>query len=145
MNIFVAIAGAIIGGLIAIVYVLFVPNALPGSPRTACGGSPHCIDVSVITVGGKPQIALIADEPVHDQGVAIFWKIATPGYRFPANGIEFNKPANPAPAGEFNCAPAGGTAFRCIDRYQNKGTFGYTVTLDGDPRVPPLDPFIINN
>jgi hypothetical protein len=147
-NLFVAIAGVIIGGVIALAYVLFVPNALlglPGSQRTVCGGDPHCLEVSVIPVGGQLQIAPIADHIEQDQGVVIFWKIATPGYRFPANGIAFNKPGNPAPHAEFNCGPVSNTTFRCTDRNQSKGTFGYTVTLDGVPPVPPLDPYIINN
>jgi hypothetical protein len=142
-NVFVAVVGLIIGGLIVLLYNMFV--ALPARPLSPCGGSPHCLDVSVISVGGQPQIVPIADEPVHDQGVMIFWKIATPGYSFPINGIAFNKPAFPTPSGELTCAPVNSTTFRCKDSYHTMGKFGYIVTLEGSPAAPPLDPFIINN
>ena len=136
-----ALVGLIIGGLIILAYQRFNPPAGPPSP---CGGSPHCHDVYVVTVNGQPQILPIPDDTVHDQGVVIFWKIATPGYTFPSNGIAFNKPAFPTPAGEFECSLVTSTTFRCIDHYHNQGKFGYTVTLGGSPAVQALDPFIIN-
>jgi hypothetical protein len=146
-NVLVAIAGVIVGGLIVLVYYVLVPFRVPAP--SPCGGSPHCIDVSVIMVGGQPQIPTIADENVHNQGVPIFWKIATPGYSFQNNGIVFSKPGYPPPPpGEFTCGPIGNspfTTFKCIDQYHAKGKWAYTVTLDGSPVVPPLDPFIIND
>ena len=134
-----------VGALVVLAYFKFVaPPA--GSSNPCPGGERHCIPVYVITVGGKPKIADIPDHEVRDQGAAIFWKIGTPGYTFPVNGIAFDKPSNPpSTPTEFNCNVQGNDTFKCIDKKNNLGTFGYTVKLQGSPAVPPLDPYIINN
>jgi hypothetical protein len=144
-NVLVAVGGAIVGALIVFFYIKFIPPIPIPTPGPCAGSNPHCLVVSVITVNGQPQIAQIPDHPVHDQGAAIFWEIGSQGYSFPETGIAFNKQSAPTPTGEFACAPVNTRTFKCIDAYHTKGTFGYTITLEGSPQAPPLDPFIVNN
>jgi hypothetical protein len=141
----VGLASALIGALIVFGYFMFVVR--PSGPSRPCPGSDrHCIEVSVVTVNGQPRIHDIPDHIVTDQGATISWMIATPGYTFPDDGIAFDKPGNPPTTStEFvNLHRQGNGTFRCNDRKNNLGTFGYTVRLDGSPPVAPLDPFIVN-
>jgi hypothetical protein len=144
-TVFAAVLSAIAGALIVFGYFTFVAPP-PGPPRPCPGGDRHCLEVSVIVVDGRPQIAPIPDLEVRDQGATISWMIATPGYTFPDAGIAFDKPSNPpSTSTEFvNCHRQGNGTFRCTDRKNTLGKFGYTVKLEGSPAVAPLDPFIIN-
>ena len=152
-NVFVTVS-LIVGIVIGLVLrpILFPPSPLPPPVAGLCANpSDRCIEVLVVTVAGQPQIAPVGTVSLPGQG-AIFWTIGTPGYTFPANGIDFANPGgNPstkpvAPSGEFSCGPMPGNAvFKCIDRHGSMGTFGYKVTLSGSPAVQPLDPWIINN
>jgi hypothetical protein len=160
-NVFVAVGGLIVGIVIALVLVplLFPPPPIAKGPCSGGNPNDHCIDVMVIMVGGQPQIALIADEQMKARG-EIFWTIKnSPGYSWPANGIDFANPGGTpatkpvAPAGEFtNCGPMpGNTTFKCHNGHGTIGSFGYKVTLatltttPPTPPVPSLDPWIINN
>jgi hypothetical protein len=100
-----AVLSAIVGALIVFGYFKFVA-APPGPPHPCPGGDRHCIEVSVIVVDEKPQIAPIPDLEVRDQGATISWMIATPGYTFPDQGIAFDKPSNP-PSTPTDFEPSG--------------------------------------
>ena len=140
----VGIGAAIAGAVAVLVYMAAV--APPPPPPGPCPGSnPHCLVVSVITVGGVAQIPPIQDHYSQGPNVSITWEIGTVGYTFAANGIEFNSKADPLPPGEFACSLMSSTKFKCIDRGHTPGKFAYKVTLAGSPAVPPLDPFVINN
>jgi hypothetical protein len=145
-SIVVALGSAIVGALTAFGFFRFIVRPAAGPPGPCPGGDRHCIEVSVITVNGQSQIAPIPDHDVHDPGATISWMIATPGYTFPNNGIAFDKTGNPpSTSTEFiNLHRVGNGTFRCTDRKNALGTFGYTVRLDGFPAVAPLDPFIVN-
>lgn len=159
-NLWIAVGGALVGALIVFLYNIGIAPTPPTLASGRCGGNPHCITVSIISVNGKPQIGTVADEKVkaNENAVPIFWEIQNLtgnglSYTFPANGIDFypattTKTATPAPAGEFNCTPQSSTRFKCDNRNKNMGSWPYTVTVQGpDPAStpPPLDPFIINN
>jgi hypothetical protein len=152
-NVVVAIVSAIVGASIVLIYralLPFPPPPPPPPPGPCTAANEHCIEIKVISVHGKPQIASIADEPVHAAGAVIFWTIKNTGsqnYSFADdNAIDFRKQDAPTPPNEFTpCGKMNGTTFKCIDKYNNKGTFGYWVKLDGSPPVDSLDPFIINN
>jgi hypothetical protein len=160
-NAFAVVGSLIVGIVVGLVFrtVLFPPPPPPPPPPAGlCGpANPNdlCIDVTVITVGGQPQIASIADGKMKAQGV-IFWTVVTPGYSFPVGGIDFANPGGTpstkpvAPAGEFHgCMPMppSNTSFKCNDKHGNLGPFGYKVTLTNTPPTPPvpsLDPWIVN-
>jgi hypothetical protein len=144
-NVLVGIGGLIVGALIVILAVppkLFVSQALP-----ACFGQRNCIEVSVIKVGDSLKIQDIGNFELRKGETEITWRIATPGYTFPANAITFvDKPDFPLPAqNEFKCESGGGKTYKCEGRHVKPGTYGYKISLDGTPAVPPLDPFIIND
>jgi hypothetical protein len=113
------------------------------------GGGAAEIDIESVTATDK------------DHG-AIWWKLETAGYSFPANGIAAGSgsPALPAgckalTAGQFNEAfhtcqpmPPGNTKFKCVRKgnYVPDKCYKYVVTVaaSGVPAAPPLDPWIKN-
>ena len=157
----VGIVGLLVGAVIgAFVFTTFQQPVTPPPPpqKGPCSSDPndHCIDVNVVMVNGKPQISTIADEYVKKQG-AIFWSIKTPGYSFPANGIDFvdnvattKGQQYVAPAGEFNCQPMPNpVTFKCVDTHQHYNppvTYGYQINVDNPAgtHAASLDPFVIN-
>lgn len=98
---------------------------------------------TTVTVDG--EYIVVDQEPivVRGQNVTIGWRIATPGYEFPPDGVVFQEPR-----GQFiNCAPKG-NLFQCLDRNTVKGRFKYTIKVrpTGTARTPyPLDPTVMND
>lgn len=91
------------------------------------------------------QYLWIDQEPIIVRGkdVTIVWRIATPGYEFPPDGIVFQTGRD-----QFtNCAPKG-EIFQCLDRNTQRGRFKYTIKVrpTGKERTPePLDPTVMND
>jgi hypothetical protein len=153
-NILVGIAGLIVIALILIFFFHGRPSGV--KVLAGCGGGPYCVEVSVDPGGGKPFIKPIDTKEVKGNGVDLTWKVVTPGYTFAANGIEFvGKTIGgtyfpPPPAGEFTCPKPDvkNDTYKCHDKHEKLGPFGYKVTLDSTPPalpVAPLDPFILND
>jgi hypothetical protein len=140
-SVFAMTAGALVLSLIGLVY--FVALA----PK--CGGSDHCIKVTVSTIGGPLKIAVNSPElHVHGQDQVIFWDLENStgqSYKFPDNGIAFN--AGDGGTAQFTCERQSKAKFKCKDS-GTVGHYKYIVTLDvggvGDPPVSPLDPWIYN-
>lgn len=90
------------------------------------------------------QLLWIDQEPiiVRDKDVTIVWRITTPGYEFPKDGIVFQDP------GQFVKCVARGTIFQCVDTNSKQGRFKYTIKVErsGAKDHPlPLDPFVVND
>ena len=98
-----------------------------------------------ITVDVEPRVA-VGNSP------NIVWTIVDKtgvGYKFPANGIQFNNKADPVPPGEFDpmLVQAAGSRFMAKDHHRAKGKFNYQVTVvkpDGSPGCT-LDPVVYND
>lgn len=98
------------------------------------------IDVRVV----DGQIVVPEEEAVttRDQG-GLVWRLVTPGYRFPADGIVIDS------QGKHRCQViANGQRFRCAKlRHDSGERYKYMVnveTLRGE-RLPELDPWIVND
>jgi len=155
-NVVFGILGILLGAAGAYALLDIIRPFPPAPPTPNCpgglGASDRCIEVAVITVGGQPQIAPIADVTMSAQG-AIWWVIKTSGYTFPANGIDFANPGTKlaAPAGTFSgCTPMppNDQRYKCVNSHPQASPttpYGYKVTLSVSPAVTPLDPFIVNN
>jgi len=150
---FVAIAGIVVGLLIAFLYPIFFPPPPPPPPALLCPAGVICVDVNVIQVGDQSVIQPIGNIVVNGKK-DIIWNVQTSGYTFPAlaaptgpaTGIDFTNTGTkpPAPPGEVTCHQNSPTQIRCHDDHGHLGMWGYTVTLSGTPSVMALDPFIVN-
>ena len=146
-NVFIAIAAAIVGALIVVFYNILVPPLVPPTkPLQACS-KPKC-DVSITVYNNDCSIStniLAAPDraPIArgNQNPNIEWTIATDGFTFPANGIDFGGDS------QFtNGNRQGPTKFRWMDKNSDDQYHKYTVNLlrpDGTA-CPPLDPGVIN-
>jgi hypothetical protein len=68
------------------------------------------------------------------------WQLATSGYTFTDNGIDF------VDMEEFKCrSEDGGRRFVCNNKHSKPGVHKYWVKVKGFPFVFPRDPWIYNN
>ncbi|MEQ1515552.1 MAG: hypothetical protein ABL931_03580 [Usitatibacteraceae bacterium] len=110
-----------------------VPKADPSNPR-----------VSVL--GGK-QIVVDQEPLFFAKGVVnvrINWQLpADSKNTFPKDGITFDRGAVEE---LVDCRPEkNGLVFSCLNRHTKPGKYKYTIKLDGEPKVAPLDPVLVND
>jgi len=117
---------------------------------TACACNPPIItnttgaNASVSVANGK---IVVVPDPLSfgpgTQNVLITWQLpSSSGYTFPNDGIVISNPGDEI----VNCHRVqNGLGFLCTNRHSKKGTYKYTIKVEGSPAVPPLDPVIVNN
>ena len=99
------------------------------------------IDVQVV----NGQIVVAEDEAYTTNGQGgIVWRLVTPGYRFPDNGIVINS------QGKHRCAASpNGQRYRCAKLRHDPGErYKYMVNLvnaNNGNSLQPLDPWIVND
>jgi hypothetical protein len=108
----------------------------------------HFISVTVGPgAGGALEIKVDNKEmDIHGPDQVIFWTMDNAmgqSYTFPDKGIAFKTDDGKK---EFDCARQTAVKFKCKDLFTKRNTkFEYGITLDGSPRVPPRDPWVVNN
>jgi len=123
--------------------------ALAGCHTMPCHGpeqSPVPTRPQVSIVDGRHIV--VNQEPIiftkAQVNVTIRWQLPANGeYRFPRNGIDFEKSAD----GEIvECQPSkDGLEFTCLNRHTRPGSYKYTVNVQrGEKRLEPLDPRVVN-
>ncbi len=105
----------------------------------------------VTNVSVENGYIIVDQEPivVHARG-AIRWNITTPGYSFPANGIEFKNPGGQYgnPATEFTGCGAQGAGFACNAAHSSPRTmYRYTIRVvpSAGGAAIEFDPTVMND
>ena len=126
-------------------------GAQPGPP---CGGTNHCVDITVVSGVIQP----VANVVVSGNNHQIYWRIKTGGYRFgsppQSSGIAFKAPSSindngHMPANEFPCNRVSAALFHCTDANSTHGTgvrsYQYAITvIDASGKPIVYDPWIVN-
>jgi hypothetical protein len=99
-----------------------------------------------LAVVDKKQI-VVNQEPIffskRQKSVRVTWHVPiNTKYRFGKDGITFDKSA----ADEIvDCRPEkGGRVFSCLNKNTKPGSYKYTIALEGEPKIKPLDPALVN-
>jgi hypothetical protein len=144
-NVGVAIAAAVVGALVVVLYNVLVPHPAPPLPPPPCNQGTCPITVSIYSGDcSNPSNILAAPDtaPIKrgNNSPRIEWTIVADGYTFAANGIDFHGDAQ-----FYNGGPVGSTKFQWFDRNQDDKYHKYSINLlHNGSACPPLDPGIIN-
>jgi hypothetical protein len=128
--------------VLAAIVSAFALSACGPSAQDAKKLNPDNPQVSV--VGGKIAIDQETIRFAKDkQNVKITWQLpADSKYTFPKDGIAIKDGGDEFP----DCHPEqNGLRFACMNKHSKPGKYKYTITVDGSPAVPPLDPIIDND
>ena len=108
-----------------------------------CGTNPCPATVTVSVQGGRctprtsPNVLEIPVGNTND----IVWTIATPGFKFVRNGVEFKSGSG---AGFSPGGGGGGTTFRYHNNHSRQGSHMYNVTVTDGTLTCTEDPTILN-
>jgi hypothetical protein len=132
------------GMVVAALALALVSCALDTTSTAGSPGKPDPKNPNVQVVNGA--ITIDQEELVFaagDVNVLITWRLGTPGYSFPRDGIVFVNPGT-----EFaHCGPqANGARYSCVNVHSKPGRYKYWIHLeDAQGKRISRDPFVVNN
>jgi len=104
-----------------------------------CDGTGECIvKVSVVDLSIKVEPEYVIFNNGRNNTIKIKWEIQTSGYKIDA--IEIQDPGTEFP----DCGPEG-NHYSCKNKHTTLGVYKYKIKVSGQPAVPALDPWMVND